>query len=41
VTGHGTKFTRKMEDAVVALPSQTNVGAAARSAGISVATLMR
>ena len=39
--GHGAKFSRKMEDAVAALLTQSNVEAAARSAGISVATLMR
>ena len=39
--GHGTKFSRKMEEAVTALLTQANVEAAARAAGISVATLMR
>ena len=37
--GHGAKFSRKMEDAVAALLTQANVEAAARSVGISVATL--
>jgi len=41
VRGHGTKFSRKMEEAVAALLTQPNVDAAARSVGISVATLMR
>ena len=39
--GHGTKFSRKMGEAVTALLTQANVEAAALSAGISVATLMR
>ena len=39
--GHGTKFSRKMEAAVAALLTQPNVDAAARTGGISVATLMR
>jgi hypothetical protein len=39
--GHGAKFSRKMEAAVAALLTQPNVDAAARTAGISVATLMR
>jgi hypothetical protein len=39
--GHGSKFTRKMEDAVAALLTQSNIEAAARSVGISVATLVR
>ena len=38
--GHGTKFSRKMEETVAALLTQPNVDAAARSVGISVATLM-
>jgi len=41
VRGHGTKFSRKMEETVAALLTQPNVDAAARSVGISVATLMR
>jgi hypothetical protein len=39
--GHGTKFRHKMEDAVAALLTQRNVDEAARSVGISTATLMR
>ena len=39
--GHGTKFNRKMEDAVTALLTQRNVEEAARAVGISVGTLMR
>ena len=39
--GHGTKFSRKMGEAATALLTQANVEAAARAAGISVATLMR
>ena len=41
MTGHGTKFTRKMEQAVIALLIQRNVEEAARSVGIGAATLMR
>jgi hypothetical protein len=39
--GHGSKFSRKMENAVTALLTQSNMDAAARSVGISVATLLR
>jgi hypothetical protein len=39
--GHGAKFNRKVEAAVVALLTQKNQEAAARSVGISVATLLR
>jgi hypothetical protein len=39
--GHGTKFNRKMEAAVAALLTQKNQEEAARTAGISVATLLR
>jgi hypothetical protein len=39
--GHGSKFTRKMEAAVTGLITQKNHEEAARSAGISIATLMR
>jgi hypothetical protein len=39
--GHGSKFSRKMENAVTALLTQSNMEAAARSVGISVATLLR
>jgi hypothetical protein len=41
MTGHGTKFSRKMEAAVAALLTQKNQEEAARAAGISVATLLR
>jgi len=39
--GHGTKFSRKMEEAVAALLTQRNVEEAARAAGIGAATLLR
>jgi len=39
--GHGSKFTRKMEEAVAALLTQRNHEEAARVAGISTATLLR
>jgi hypothetical protein len=39
--GHGAKFTRKMEEAVAAMLTQCNVEEAARSVGVSIATLMR
>jgi uncharacterized membrane protein len=39
--GHGSKFGRKTEEAVAAMLTQPNVEMAARTAGISVATLMR
>ena len=39
--GHGAKFGRKKEEAVIALLTQRNVEEAARSIGISTATLMR
>jgi hypothetical protein len=41
VSGHGTKLKRKLEEAVAAMLTQRNVEEAARSVGISVATLMR
>jgi hypothetical protein len=41
MTGHGTKFTRKMEAAITALLTHTNLEEAAAAAGISVATLLR
>jgi hypothetical protein len=41
MTGHGTKFSRKMEAAVAALLTQKNQEEAARATGISVATLLR
>lgn len=39
--GHGSKFTRKMEEAVAALLTQKNFEEAARAVGISPATLLR
>ena len=39
--GHGTKFNRKMEAAVIALLSHRNHEEAARAAGIGTATLLR
>jgi hypothetical protein len=39
--GHGTKFSHKMDDAVAALLTQRNIDEAARTVGISTATLMR
>ena len=39
--GHGTKFNRKMEAAVIALLSHWNHEEAARAAGIGTATLLR
>jgi hypothetical protein len=39
--GHGAKLTHKMEAAVAALLTQKNQEEAARSAGISAATLLR
>jgi hypothetical protein len=41
MTGHGAKFSRKMEQAIAALLSQRNHEEAARVAGIGVATLLR
>jgi hypothetical protein len=41
VKGHGTKFSRKLDEAVAAMLTQRNVEEAARAVGISVATLMR
>jgi hypothetical protein len=41
MSGHGTKFNRKMEVAVAALLTQKNQEEAARVAGISLATLVR
>jgi hypothetical protein len=41
VSGHGTKQKRKLEEAVVAMLTQRNIEEAARSVGISTATLMR
>ena len=41
MVGHGAKFGRKKEAAVVALLSQRNVEEAARVAGVSASTLLR
>ena len=41
MTGHGNKFGRKKEEAITALLTQRNVEEAARTAGISAATLVR
>ena len=39
--GHGSKFTRKMEEAIAALLTQRTVEEAARVAGIGTQTLLR
>jgi len=39
--GHGTKFGRKMQEAVAALLSQRNVEEAAKVVGVSTTTLIR
>jgi len=41
VRGHGAKFPRKKEQAILALLTHSSVGEAARSVGISEATLWR
>jgi hypothetical protein len=41
MTGHGAKFGRKKEEAIVALLTQRNVDEAARAAGIGSRTLLR
>jgi hypothetical protein len=41
MVGHGSKFSRKMEEAVAALVTQRNVEEAARTAGIGTQTLLR
>jgi hypothetical protein len=41
MTGHGAKFTRKMEEAISALLTQRNVEEAAKSIGIAPRTLFR
>ena len=41
VAGHGSKFSRKKEEAIAALLSQRNVEEAARVAGIGTQTLIR
>jgi hypothetical protein len=40
-TGHGSKFSRKKEEAIAALLTQRNVEEAARTAGIGTQTLLR
>jgi transposase-like protein len=39
--GHGAKFGRKKEEAIAALLTQRNIEEAARTVGLSTATLMR
>jgi len=39
--GHGAKFGRKQEEAIVALMTQRNIEEAAKSTGISTQTLIR
>jgi hypothetical protein len=41
MTGHGAKFGRKQEEAIVALLTQRNTEEAARSIGIATKTLLR
>ena len=41
MTGHGTKFGRKKEEAIAALLSQPRVEDAARSIGVGTKTLLR
>jgi DNA-binding MurR/RpiR family transcriptional regulator len=41
VSGHGTKLKRKLDEAVAAMLTQRNIEEAARSVGVSTATLMR
>lgn len=41
MNGHGAKLKRKLEEAVAAMLTQRNVEEAARSVGVSPATLMR
>jgi hypothetical protein len=41
LTGHGTKFGRKQEEAIAALLTQRNLEEAAKSIGISPKTLLR
>lgn len=41
MSGHGTKLKRKLEEAVAAMLTQRNIEEAARSIGVSPATLMR
>ena len=41
MTGHGAKFGRKKEEAIIALLTHRNVEEAAKSIGISFSTLSR
>jgi len=41
MTGHGAKFGRKKEEAIVALLAQRNIEEAARATGVGTTTLMR
>src|SRR5215468_6899966 len=41
MTGHGTKFGRKQEEAIAALLTQKNLEEAARAVGVSPKTLLR
>jgi hypothetical protein len=41
VKGHGAKFGRKQEEAIVALMTQRNIEEAAKMSGISTETLIR
>jgi hypothetical protein len=41
VTGHGAKFARKKEDAIIALLNHRSIDEAAKSVGISGKTLLR
>jgi hypothetical protein len=41
MTGHGAKFGRKQEEAIVALLTQRNVEEAAKSIGVAPKTLLR
>jgi hypothetical protein len=41
MVGHGSKFTRKMEEAIAALLTQRNIEDAAKVAGIGTQTLLR
>jgi hypothetical protein len=41
MTGHGSKYGRKMEDAIAALLTQRNFDEGARSVGITPKTLLR
>ncbi len=41
MTGHGSKFGRKQEEAIAALLTQRNVDEAAKSIGVATKTLLR